>query len=156
MVILVVSKLEFNRSISAIVKGAETGRTIALPGTVKEVRGRAFERNECLKAVVLNEGLEKLEESRGCDRCGGAFGGTKIKKITLPTTLKVLGENVFYQCSELKSVAFQETSALEKIGRHCFSESGIERIMIPKTVKTIGAGAFEKCKDLKVIHADGH
>lgn len=153
---LFVSKSEFDRNISAIVKGAETVRTITFPGTVKEVQGRAFEKNEWLRAVVLNEGLEKLEESRGYDRCGGALGRTKIKKVALPTTLRVLGGNVFHRCRELKSVIFQETSALEKIGRYCFSESGIEKIAIPKTVKTIGADAFEKCKDLKAICVDGN
>lgn len=56
-----VSESEFDRSISTVVKGTEEICTITFPSTVKKVLAGAFEKNECLKSVVLNEGLERIE-----------------------------------------------------------------------------------------------
>ena len=75
---LFIAQSEFDRSISAIVKGAETVRTIAFPGTTKEVRSRVFEKNEYLRSVVLNEGLERIEGGSNNEQHGGAFCGTGV------------------------------------------------------------------------------
>ena len=60
---LFVSESEFGRDISVLIKGAQA-RTSTFPNTVREVRSEAFAENECLKSVVLNEGLERLEGPR--------------------------------------------------------------------------------------------
>lgn len=49
---------------------------------------------------------------------------------------------------------FRSDSRLEKIGKHCFSESRIERIAIPKAVRTISASAFERCESLEDIQVE--
>ena len=58
---LFVSKSEFDRSVSTVVKGAETVRTIIFPSTTKKILVGAFEDNKYLRSVVLNEGLERIE-----------------------------------------------------------------------------------------------
>lgn len=79
---------------------------------------------------------------------------------------------VFYGCTELTEVRWEEGCAIEKIGgyafRGCtsltqitippsvtelgfqaFRGSGLETVTIPGTVKTLGAEVFAKCPDLK-------
>lgn len=109
---------------SQLVRGANTIRTVIFPNTIRYARGGAFEENQCLRSAVLNEGLERLEE---CNDGGGQgiFSNTCIERATLPATLKVLGDRVFYKCRELTRVIFREESALEKIGSECFRGSGI-------------------------------
>lgn len=102
---LFVSESEFDRGISIIVKGARTVRTVIFPDTVREVKCGAFDKNQFLKSAVLNEGLEILEGGNG-DKNVGAFYGTQLKEITLPATVKVLGNNTFQNCETLKSVIF--------------------------------------------------
>lgn len=71
--------------------------------------------------------------------------------MTLPTTLKVLGDRAFCKCKELRRVVFREGSALEKIGNRCFSGSGIREIEAPNSVTTICEYAFSECKALRKV-----
>lgn len=153
---LFVSESEFDRSISLFAKAAEGIKLVTTPSTVKETRYDTFVENWELKSVVLNEGLERLGELEGNDqnKPEGMFGNTKIKRITLPSTLQILGDNAFCQCAELKCVNFRNGSKLETIGRHCFSESGIETVTLPKTLKTVSASAFERCENLMVAQVE--
>lgn len=116
----------------------------------------AFTERETLKAVVLNDGLEKLGECRNKDYNfrSGAISCTYIRHITLPSTLQVLGDGTFCMCWRLRRVTFQEGSQLEKIGQYCFYESRIEKIEIPKTLKMLAKGALENCKNLRVVSVE--
>ncbi|RAW47461.1 leucine-rich repeat domain-containing protein, partial [Metamycoplasma hominis] len=49
-----------------------------------------------LKKVILNEGLEKI----GAE----AFRDTNIESITIPGSVKEIGERAFYGCIYLKEV----------------------------------------------------
>ena len=55
---LFVSKTEFDRSISYLVNGAESTRTVIFPSTVRDISYDAFAGNWSLLSTVLNEGLE--------------------------------------------------------------------------------------------------
>ena len=78
----------------------------------------AFTERETLKAVVLNDGLEKLGECRNKDYDfrSGALSRTYIRHVTLPSTLRMLGDGAFCMCWWLMRVTFREESSLEKIG----------------------------------------
>ena len=104
-----------------------------------------------LESVVLNEGLEKLGEctSDGKDYNKGVFCYTRIKRITLPSTLRVLGDGAFYGCNRLKRVTFAEGSQLEQIGPHCFSSTAIEEFQAPPSLREIGCEAFSSCSSLE-------
>ena len=73
-----VSKTKFNRKQSQIAKAENNIKTITFPQTVRKVLDSAF-KNIPLRSVILNEGLEELEN---------VFSDTRIEKITLPKTLK--------------------------------------------------------------------
>ena len=108
----------------------------------------------------------------------GAFAACySVKEVTLPKTLKVLGDRTFVSCYNLETVVFEDGIGLDKlrewtfngcealknivlpeglqeIGEDCFLVSGLEFIHIPSTVTNIGYGAFGHCLSMKKIEVD--
>ncbi|RBI35235.1 leucine-rich repeat domain-containing protein, partial [Metamycoplasma hominis] len=78
--------------------------------------------------VILNEGLEKI----GAE----AFYHKNIESITIPGSVKEIGERAFLGCRNLEEVILNE--GLEKIGVRAFLNTKIESITIPDSVKEIG------------------
>ena len=75
------------------------------------------------------------------------FKQTDIRSITLPKTLKKIGEKAFWHCESLTSITMADgiTSIGEGAFSYCYALTGIT---IPDTVKSIGYEAFEQCKKL--------
>ena len=61
--------------------------TINLPNSIKTIEKYAFWANHSIKKINLNEGLEKIGDS--------AFKDTKITSITIPSSVKEIGNNAF-------------------------------------------------------------
>lgn len=71
-----------------------------------------------------------------------------LKRVSLPSTVKVIEESVFETCKKLEEMKLPP--ALTKIGKSAFrSCSALEEIAIPLSVKSIGITAFKFCKKLK-------
>ena len=89
---------------SVIAKGTEDVKIVTFPSTAKAVRCGAFagelSKTRALKSVVLNEGLVRLGGFRDKNNSyfRGVFSSIQIKQITLPSTLRVLGDNTFLYC----------------------------------------------------------
>ena len=71
--------------------------------------------------MKLNEGLEVL----GTDEYGddgkmysGVFKESAIESVELPSTLKRIEYNTFYNCKNLKNIKLPER--LEYVGKKCF------------------------------------
>ena len=66
--------------------------------------------------MILQEGLEIIGE-----RCFADFyeNGVPIREITIPQSVKLIGNGAFQCCRNLVSVTLQE--GLESIGDECFS-----------------------------------
>lgn len=137
---------------SLIVNGAEIVSTITFPNTVTAVQDLAFT-HRFMRSVVLNEGLLQLgEDSDEYSRApNGCFRNNQIKRVTIPSTLLLLGQNTFYGCHRLKYVTFRERSRLEKIAKNCFTSSSIEEIALPGTLREMSDNAFNHCSDLGVV-----
>jgi len=101
-----------------------------------------------LKEVVLNEGLTAIG-SNAFQYC------SSLQSITLPSTVKEIGEYTFNSCNSLKEVVLNE--GLEKIGGHVFAGcTSLQNITIPTTVDDIGSSAFFSCTNLRdVVFKEG-
>jgi hypothetical protein len=100
----------------------------------------------------------------------GTFAGFgNLAAITLPEGIKIIGENAFYKCDNLRLVAstdalaeihkcaFRFCTALESfslpgslisIGDYGFESSGLRSIDVPGAVKTLGLRPFYDCTSL--------
>ena len=79
-------------------------------------------------------------------------GSTTVTSITIPKSVKRIGDSAFNTFAALKKVAFAAGSELESIGKDAFHWCKVlEEIELPSSVKTIGESAFEKCESLGSI-----
>lgn len=80
-----------------------------------------------------------------------AFCQSKITDITLPGTIKYIGDSAFCGATELKSVTFSANGLL-RVGVGAFSECReLEKIVLPDSVEEIGDRAFIGCESLAEI-----
>ena len=91
--------------------------------------------------MSLNEGLEVIGDY--------GFFDSGLEDLKLPSTVRVVGENAFRDCRDLRKVELQE--GLENIMTNCFSGSRIKEIRIPASVRRIGSEAFSQCDSLGAV-----
>ena len=72
--------------------------------------------------------------------------------ITIPESVKSIGDDAFYFCSGLTSINLN--SSLESIGEYAFANTKIANLTIPETVKSIGRYAFYNCSSLRSVRID--
>jgi len=98
-----------------------------------------------------------------------AFANTGITSVTLPSSIKVIGDNAFSGCKTLAKVnipegvtqigksAFSNTgltgdlripNSVTEIGSNAFENLAITSVSLPSSIKSIGARAFQGCKVL--------
>ena len=110
---------------------------------IEEIHKQAFYSTK-ITSLQLPSKLKLLEY--------GAFGKitTLIGKVIIPENLEEIDQLVFYQCSGLNSVEFNDK--LKKIGTSAFYQcTGLKEIIIPDSVTSIGNLAFCDCKSLTSI-----
>ena len=85
-----------------------------------------------LKKVTLQEGVKKISY--------GMFKETSVKLITIPGSVKNIGERAFANCKNLQKATINE--GVKKISKDAFSNTALEEITIPSTVTELGKNAF--------------
>ena len=94
---------------------------------------------------TLPDGIECIAD--------GAFHSSSpendLMKIRLPSSLRVIGNSVFYGFERLQEIELPE--GLLEIGGGAFSCTGIRCINVPTSVTTIKRGAFSNCSMLEEI-----
>ncbi len=86
--------------------------------------------------------------------CNGEDAGSIITEITIPKTVKTIGNGAFAFCSKLAKVIIPEGSSLETIGQYSFYGcTNLETVEIPSESKlnTIDDSAFYVCLKLSKI-----
>ncbi len=79
-----------------------------------------------------------------------AFSYRDIKSITIPDSVKYIGDSAFEDCYNLKSITIPK--GVTSIGDSTFAWcSGLKTVTLPKTLKTIGDSAFSYCSNIKSI-----
>ena len=77
---------------------------------------------------------------------------SKIRSITIPSSVTTIGSSAFSGCSNLITVTISENSQLTSIGNEAFSYcSSLTSIYIPDSVTTIGSYAFSDCSNLATV-----
>ena len=100
-----------------------------------------FSNNNSIVSVIIPNTVTEIQ--------GGNIGGAafcymkKLQKVTIPESIKVIGQYTFSGCFNLTEVLMQE--GVEEIGCSAFEGCySLKEITIPKSVKKLGSGCF--CK----------
>lgn len=119
------------------------GRNVVCPGSTES----PFEFQENLRNVTVGDSVTEIPHS--------FLHATPVTSITLPPSIKSIGDYAFDLCDKLDTVKLSD--GLETIGYEAFNGCKlISDITIPNSVILIEAGAFGKCYGLKTLNiADG-
>ena len=127
-----------------LIRYTGSGREITVPESVKIIGPKVFcgfGGRSTVTKVTIPEGVEILQQF--------AFSGSDIEKISLPSTLKIIGECAFSGCIKLRSITIPE--GVRVIDEQAFEDSGLEEIVLPKSLRVIGRSAFSGCGSLKTV-----
>ncbi len=95
--------------------------------------------------LVVPEGTLEIENGQFSQRLD-------LVDIIIPKSVKKIGASAFYGCTNLRSVKFEESSALKYIDYFVFQNCiSLEQINIPKGVQQIRAHSFWACVKLNSI-----
>lgn len=76
----------------------------------------------------------------------------KLLNIKIPKSVKSIYEKAFYNCISLKNISFENSIDLKIIDKKVFSQcKNLEKIIIPKSVENINKSSFKKCYKLKTV-----
>ncbi|MGN1007926.1 MAG: leucine-rich repeat protein [Butyricicoccus sp.] len=84
------------------------------------------------------------------DAMNRMFQSPKIVNVTLPDTVRVIGERAFHGCKNLRSIKMP--ASVEEIGLMAFEGcESLTSIRLPDSVKTIGVQIFRDCSSLSDV-----
>lgn len=129
--------------------GKKTLSSFIFPETLKTIKGGAFSHTSLTGSLVLPEGVTAIESAEGY-MGNGAFCGTQITSVTLPSSLISIGTCSFAECQSLVcTLMIPET--VENIGASAFAGcSGLTgSLVLPSNLMVLGEGAFDGCSGLK-------
>lgn len=105
-------------------------KTVKFPSTLKSIGDSAFRSADLSDGIVLPEGLTTIMSY--------AFKGSQATYVAVPSTLETMGEQLFKECPNLKTVVCKCPAIQKEMFSTCPS---IESITLENTV-TIGSDAF--------------
>ena len=157
------SNITLPYSITAIEEGAFSDCTsldkIVLPNKLTSLGNDVFE--YCNAEITFPSGLERIPE----------LGRNAARKVNISEGVKIIGEDAFWACSNLKEItlpptitsiesgAFFNTSIsgfnypqnIDSIPINAFCGTKLTEFSVPDNVKEIDDGAFYNCTDLVKI-----
>lgn len=71
------------------------------------------------------------------------LGWEKLKKVVLPSSIRIIGESAFENCINLEEINFPD--GLVRIGKEAFKNTNLISISIPNSARYIDKNAFKDC-----------
>ena len=140
-------------TITGLVKNYLNQRVIEIPGsigdyTVTTIGPGAFVGCTADK-ITVGEGVETLKTR--------AFAKMSVTEVELPSTLKTMEKEIFYNCYNLTSVVFKNTNVNIPDGcfQNCKSLVSTRDIVTPEPIVSLGSSAFESCTSLREADIEG-
>jgi|GEM_PF-6254238 len=124
-----------------------TDSEVTVPGLIDDlpvvsVESLAFYGTN-VKKLVISEGITTLKDE-------AFFYSSSLETAKLPTTIKTVGQGVFRDCVNLKTVTFAEDKGV--LGKYMFYGcTRLESVNLPKSLENIPVGAFSYCQNLKNV-----
>ncbi len=98
-----------------------------------------------LTVVVFPEGTETIPNNYfKCDSSGNC-----LEKVVLPSTVKNIGDNAFYNCRRLTEINLP--AGLKTIGEFAFYHCKLSEVRLPEGIISIATSTFQECNELTKI-----
>ncbi len=129
----------------------DSNGTFTLTGTGKMrfegYRAPWYEYRQSIKKAVIGEGITYINHL-------SFYGCSEITEISLPSTVRFIGESAFEKCRALKKIELPE--GITYIGEAAFYNcTRLEGIVIPSTVEDISTALFNGCTSLSSVTIKG-
>jgi len=110
---------------------------LIIPANAKTVNVGTFANIDCLKSIVIEDGVEKIEDC--------AFKNCKnLESVHISKTVNEIGRETFCECEKLDSLSIEE--GIRIIGDEAFKGCiCLKNPVIPSTVMVFGKGIFSDC-----------
>ena len=108
-------------------------KEVLLPLSIERIGKYAFHGNKELKNVILGNKLKTIEH--------GAFLGTGLTGIEIPSSVSEIGDVAFAVC---KIRVLDLPKSINSIGQMAFAGNPIDTLSISPLIEAIGEGAFNK------------
>lgn len=123
--------------------------TLTLPESLTTIESSAFYGSGIKQLVMLNPNALQYDSWGYTYYSSNVFENCdSLVSVTLPTEMTVLPEGTFKHTSKLKTITLPDS--LKEIGNYAFQESGLETIDLPAKLQTIGYQSFYNSK-LKAV-----
>ena len=133
-------------------EGCKELKKIVISSSVKNIGEKPFD-SLCLRTAGPIGGGYDYEFGWDSRIPSNAFSGSHITSITMPSTIKSIGEGAFQHCF-FKSIVIP--SGITEIYRRTFWNCiDLESITLPNSITFIGERAFYDCYKLKDIYYTG-
>ena len=110
--------------------------------SVVSIADNAFKNCKDLTGITIPSSVVKIGT--------GAFQGSGLTTIELPSSITSICLSLFSGCSDLVSVKIP--SSVESIGENAFVDcTGLTNLELSSSVKSIGVMAFYGCKNLDLV-----
>lgn len=112
-----------------------TANKIVLPNYLIKIGNGAFYSSK-IKEIEFNDKLVIIDD-------GAFYGCVNLNNVTLPSSVRTLGESVFQDCKDLEVLVLNQ--GLESIGKLCFYNTKVSKdLPIPDSVTSIGEYLFKE------------
>ena len=126
---------------------------LKIPANVSNVGNGIVAGCDALKSLSVDSNNKKYDSRGKCNAVIEKSSNTLVagSNVTaIPSTVKKIGDDAFYECSRLSSVILP--NGVTSIGEFAFYDcSNLTRVTLPNTVKKIGGDAFRWCEKLSKI-----
>ena len=130
-----------------IYRQTDEGKSVVKVDLHSSMRQKSEWDVECYE---IADGTTKIEQF-AFDQCEG------LKKVIIPSSVSVMCDYAFSDCSQLKEVVFEEPASLRYLPEHAFRCCNqLEEIVIPNSVSYISDYAFSFCTNLRKVTIPDH
>lgn len=130
-----------------VLKGNDGVKSLTIPKNVITMQANSGGYHGALygsavESVVFEKGIEKIP-NQAC------HGATNLTKVTLPESVKTLGDSSFEGCTALTQIELP--SRLNKIGTLSFANTALKELNIPESVTEMGAKILQENMNVKSL-----
>jgi hypothetical protein len=141
---LVYQKKSKNPVVQLIEKTIETvDETLLRDNVITEIRSNAFYNCSKLKKIKIPSVLKIIGS--------GAFSGcSSLINVELPASVSSIGSNAFENCAKLETINIPE--GVTSINSYCFKNcSSLKNLTLPSSVTQLNDNSFYGCSSMKTL-----